>query len=162
MMSIPVFSHPARVRARASRSWRSTVRAVGALDLDHARREAARVHGRQPTRGVVVPFLAVHSRRRQRQVAQVLGEPPPGGCIGRAEAAVVGLGAGHDVLDVGLPLRPEAAAAVRAVHPAEAADNAVLDRLAVPVVVAVARAAPRFRRFTRALLSRYRNIICAR
>ena len=56
----------------------------------------------------------------------------------------MGLGPGHDVLDVGLPLRPEPAPGVRSVNAAEAADDAVFDRLAVPVVAAVVRAAPRF------------------
>ena len=67
-----------------------------------------------------------------------------GGRIGPAEAAVVGLGPGHDVLDVDSPGRPEPAPGVRSVDAAEAADDAILDGLAVPVVAAVVRAAPRF------------------
>ena len=106
---------------------------VGPLHVDDACGEPAAVHRRQPAARVVVPLLiAVHGWRRERQVPQIVGEPPPRRPVGPAEAAVVGLGPGHDVLDVGLPLRPEPAPGIRSVNAAEAADDAVFDRLLYP------------------------------
>ena len=82
--------------------------AVGPLHVDDACREPAAVHLREPAACVVVALLmAVHGRRRARQVPQVLGEPLAGRAVGPAEAAVVDLGSGHDVLDVGLPGRSD-------------------------------------------------------
>ena len=93
--------------------------AVGPFHVDDPTCEPAAVHRRQPVGGVVVAlFVAVHGRSCERQVSRVFGELPPGRSVGLAEPAVVRLGPGDDVLDVGLRVGVEALAGVRAIDAA--------------------------------------------
>ena len=76
---------------------------VSLTHLDYAAREPAVVQIGEPFRRAPAALLrTVHRRAGQRQVQQVGSEPPLRGGIRCAEAAVVGLGACGDVLDVGL------------------------------------------------------------
>ena len=71
--------------------------------LDDAARKPAVVEVREPFRRVLRALVgAVDRGAGQGQVEQVSGKLTPGGGIRRAQAAVMGLRAGDDVLDVGL------------------------------------------------------------
>ena len=100
----------------------------------------------QPLGRVQVPLLiAVHSGGREREVQQVGGEPPTRRIVSGAQAAVVSLGASHDVLDVRLSLAVEPTPRVRTVDPAQRQriDDLVFNRLRVRIILrVVGRAAP--------------------
>ena len=93
--------------------------AVLVAHFDDALGEPAAVPGRQPIGGVlgafVGPSAAVHPRGRQGEVEQVRGEPATRRCVGRAQAAIVGLGDGDDVFDVGPAAAGEGAPGIGAV-----------------------------------------------
>ena len=72
-------------------------------------------------------LVPIDAWRRQREVQQVGGELFPCCRGGGAEPAVVGLGSGNDVLDVGLPDAFEPGPGVRAVDAAEFIDYPAFD-----------------------------------
>ena len=124
---------------------------VLALDGDHAAREPAAVHRRQPLGGVQAAFAgnaaAVHRRRRKGEIERVGGEAPAGCSVGGAEAAVMRLGEGDDMFNVRLARVCEISSRVRSVNaPAHRRDDAGLERLRIGVVAAVIRFAAMFRR----------------
>ena len=92
---ISVDSHPARTLSAASASAWSMVSPYS--------RRTCRVRFREPLGHVVVALLVtVYAGRRQSEVQQVGAELGPGSRTGGAEAAVVGFGAGDDVLNIRL------------------------------------------------------------
>ena len=75
--------------------------AVFTADLDGSVDVPALVQVREPFGNVVVALLVtVDTGRRQREVQQVGCELRPGCWAGRTETAVVGLGAGDDVVSL--------------------------------------------------------------
>ena len=118
------------------------VRAYFLPDRNDARGKPALVAGREPFAGIQTAFAAapaaVDLRSGEREVQGILGEAGAGGAIGAAKAAVVGLGDGDDVLDVGVARAREVPSGVGAVDtPAKAVDDDLLDGLAIGVVAAV-------------------------
>jgi len=95
---------------------------VLALDRNDAGGEPAPVPGRQPFARVLATLAAgtaaVNARGGQREVERVGGEVPADGRAGGAEAAIMGLRQGDDVIDVGLPGARERAPGIGAVDPA--------------------------------------------
>ena len=89
---------------------------VLALHLDHARRVPAAVARRHPL-GQILRYLLVlvQHRVRQRQVQHIAGERPPRRPVGRAQAALMRLAAGDDMIDIDLCHARERLARVRAV-----------------------------------------------
>ena len=108
-------------------------------------RKPAPVPFRQPLGRVLVVFLVpIHRRTCERQIQRVIGEPAPGVRAGGAQPAVMRLGTGHQVLDVGLPLRVKPLPRIGRVDAAEVRDDVVFDTLRVAVVVRVVAAATLF------------------
>ena len=92
---------------------------VLSLDLHDLVDVPALIQRRQPFGHVLGDLLVpVEGRAGQGEVEQVVGERPPGGVVGSAEAAVVGLAAGDDVFYVGLAGAGEIATAIWAVDAA--------------------------------------------
>ena len=118
-------SHPSRTESSASASRQSIVRPYFCRTLATNQR---RLVG-QPFRVVVCdPLMPVDIRSREREVQQAGREPLPREGVGGAGAAVVGLGARHDALDVATVC--EHAARVRAIVDAtHLGDDARLYRL---------------------------------
>ena len=113
--------------------------------LDDTTRKPAPVPFRQPLGRVLVVFLVpIHARTCERQIQRVIGEPAPGVRAGGAQPAVMRLGAGHQVLDVGLPLRVKPLPRIGRVDAAEVRDDDVFDALRVAVVVRVVTGATLF------------------
>ena len=115
---------------------------VRALDRDDARGVPAAVHRRQPFCEIEGAFSAasasVHLGRSQGQVEQVGSEAPPKIGAGCAEPAVMSLGDGNDVLDIGLSRGRVVPPGVGPVNPAShGGDDLGLDRLRIGVVVPV-------------------------
>ena len=93
--------------------------AVHLAHLHNAVREPAPVQGGEPFRRVVATLLgAVGRRAGEGQVQHVRGEPALCGGVRCAVPAVVGLGAGDDVLDVGFAGAGEPRPCVGAVNDA--------------------------------------------
>ena len=87
--------------------------------LHHPVNVPALIQVGQPLAGVFGHLLvAVDAGRCQREVQDVGGEPVPCFRVGGAQAAVMGLRARHDVLDVGVPHAVEPGPRVGAVDPA--------------------------------------------
>ena len=83
--------------------------------LDDPTRKPAPVPFRQPLgRVLVVLLVPIYRRTCERQIQRVIGEPAPGVRAGGAQPAVMRLGTGHQVLDVGLPLRGQTTPPYRA------------------------------------------------
>ena len=113
--------------------------------LDDPTRKPAPVPFRQPLGRVLVVFLVpIHARTCERQIQRVIGEPAPGVRTGGAQPAVMRLGTGHQVLDVGLPLRVKPLPRIGRVDAAEVRDDGVFDALRVAVVVRVVTGATLF------------------
>ena len=115
--------------------------AVFALDRDDAPGEPASVHRRKPVGGVVGRFAgaaaAVYRGRGEGQVERVGGEAPAGRPVGGAETAVMRLGDGDDMFDVGLSGAREIPPGIGPVDPpAHRHDDAGLHRLGIGVVAA--------------------------
>ena len=112
---------------------------VLAFHCDLAGGEPATVHGGLPFGGGVAalaaPATAVHVRRDEGEIEKVGREAPVDGGAGGAEAAVVGLRDGDDVLDIRLARAAKGSPGVGAVHPAaHGSDDAGLDRLGIGIV----------------------------
>ncbi len=113
--------------------------------LDDTTRKPAPVPFRQPLgRVLVVLLVPIHRRTCEGQIQRVIGEPAPGVRAGGAQPAVMRLGTGHQVLDVGLPLRVKPLPRIGRVDPAEVRDDGVFDPLRVAVVVRVVTGATLF------------------
>ena len=113
--------------------------------LDDPTCKPAPVPFRQPLGRVLVVFLVpIHRRTCERQIQRVIGEPAPGVRAGGAQPAVMRLGTGHQVLDVGLPLRVKPLPRIGRVDAAEVRDDGVFDALRVAVVVRVVTGATLF------------------
>ncbi len=113
--------------------------------LDDPTCKPAPVPLRQPLGRVLVVFLMpIHRRTCERQIQRVIGEPAPGVRAGGAQPAVMRLGTGHQVLDVGLPLRVKPLPRIGRVDSAEVHDDVVFDTLRVAVVVRVVTGATLF------------------
>ena len=112
---------------------------IALAHLDHATREPAVVEVWEPFRCVLRALLgAVDRGARQGQVEQVAGKLTPGGGVRCAQAAVMGLRAGNDVLDVGLGGAGEPGACVWSVDDTpHAGDDTLLHGLGIGVVVGV-------------------------
>ena len=113
--------------------------------LDDPTCKPAPVPLRQPLGRVLVVFLMpIHRRTCERQIQRVIGEPALGVRAGGAQPAVMRLGTGHQVLDVGLPLRLKPLPRIGRVDATEVRDDGVFDTLRVAVVVRVVTAATLF------------------
>lgn len=123
---------------------REIVLALHLHDLVHV---PALVQRRQPLRQVLVDLLVpVHAGAGQGEVEQVAGEGAFGVAVPAAQAAVVRLAAGDDVLDVGVSDAGEVGAGVRAVDaPALLVDDMRLDTLRIGIVVRIIVRAAIFR-----------------
>ena len=101
---ISVDSHPARTLSAASASAWSMVSPYSRRTCRVRLTYQTLVQVREPLGHVVVALLVtVYAGRRQGEVQQVGAELGPGSRTGGAEAAVVGFGAGDDVLNIRLP-----------------------------------------------------------
>ena len=113
--------------------------------LDDPTCKPAPVPLRQPLGRVLVVFLMpIHRRTCERQIQRVIGEPAPGVGAGGAQPAVMRLGTGHQVLDVGVPLRVKPLPRIGRVDSTEVRDDVVFDTLRVAVVVRVVAGATLF------------------
>ena len=117
---------------------------VFSLYLNDASGIPAQVQVRQPLGGVLAALLVtVDARARECEVQQVGRKLPPRRIGGGAQAAVVGLGASYDMLDVGLPGAGEGASSVRSIDDAaHIRDYSRFYGLGVGIVVGIIRRAP--------------------
>ena len=148
---IAVESQPARTRSSAAASRRSTLSAYFRFT---ATTRAANQHllivGSQSaaSKAHLPPdAAAVHRRRGEGEVEEVRREAAPHGGAGSAEAAVVGLRDGHDMLDIGVAHAAVMPARVGAVDPAShGSDDPAFDGTRIGVVAPVVRRAAVFGR----------------
>ena len=94
---------------------------------------------------VLGTLLSVDAGAGQGQVFQIVGECSASILALRAQAAVMGFGTRHDVLDLGLIHAVEAASCVRAVDLSNFVDDLGFDRLRIAIIVRAVRRAAVFR-----------------